>query len=318
MNVVDVMLIAIVLMSIWSGWRRGFIIGILELLVLFACLFIAFTGYQYLAEFIEGYLPGIGVWTMPLSFLIIFLLSRILLGLIVRMILRTISTDTHNHFLNQAGGIFPGVVNGLIYATIIAAILLSVPFFQGLSDKAQESRFAGKMAEGVEWLDNKFSPVFDNAVKRTMNKMTVDPNSQETVNLSFKVENPKVRADLEQKMLALVNEERTKRGLKPLQWDSELVPVARDHSRDMFGKGYFSHVNLEGQTPSDRIREGNVRFLTAGENLALAPTLTLAHRGLMNSPGHKANILHESYGRVGIGIMDGGIRGLMVTQNFRN
>ncbi len=39
---------------------------------------------------------------------------------------------------------------------------------------------------------------------------------------------------------------------------------------------------------------------------------------LMNSPGHRANILYPEFGRVGIGIMDGGIRGLMVTQNFRN
>ncbi len=38
----------------------------------------------------------------------------------------------------------------------------------------------------------------------------------------------------------------------------------------------------------------------------------------MNSPGHRANILHKDFGRVGIGIMDGGIRGLMVTQNFRD
>jgi uncharacterized protein YkwD len=86
----------------------------------------------------------------------------------------------------------------------------------------------------------------------------------------------------------------------------------------MFAKGYFSHVNLEGESPSDRITKAKVRFLTAGENLAYAHTLTIAHNGLMNSPGHRANILHKDYGRVGIGILDGGIYGLMVTQNFRN
>jgi uncharacterized protein YkwD len=64
--------------------------------------------------------------------------------------------------------------------------------------------------------------------------------------------------------------------------------------------------------------ESNVRFLTAGENLALAQTVTVAHTGLMNSPGHRANILRPQFGRVGIGIMDGGMRGLMVSQEFRN
>ncbi len=66
------------------------------------------------------------------------------------------------------------------------------------------------------------------------------------------------------------------------------------------------------------MHDADVRFLTAGENLALAPTLTVAHNGLMNSPGHRANILRPQFGRVGIGIMDGGLRGLMVSQEFRN
>jgi uncharacterized protein YkwD len=38
----------------------------------------------------------------------------------------------------------------------------------------------------------------------------------------------------------------------------------------------------------------------------------------MNSPGHRANILERSYGRVGIGILDGGMHGLMISQEFRN
>jgi uncharacterized protein YkwD len=86
----------------------------------------------------------------------------------------------------------------------------------------------------------------------------------------------------------------------------------------MFARGYFAHDSLDGRTPFDRMRDANVRFLVAGENLALAPTLSLAHTGLMNSPGHRANILRPQFGRVGIGIMDGGMRGLMVSQEFRN
>ncbi len=38
----------------------------------------------------------------------------------------------------------------------------------------------------------------------------------------------------------------------------------------------------------------------------------------MNSPGHRANVLHASFGRLGIGILDGGYRGIMVSQEFRN
>ena len=119
-------------------------------------------------------------------------------------------------------------------------------------------------------------------------------------------------------MLQLVNTERMAAGLKPLAPDPELTEVARRHSTDMFGRGYFAHDSPEGRDPFDRMRESGVQFVTAGENLALAPTVQVAHTGLMNSPGHRANILHRDFGRVGIGIMDGGIRGLMVSQEFRN
>jgi uncharacterized protein YkwD len=119
-------------------------------------------------------------------------------------------------------------------------------------------------------------------------------------------------------MLELVNQERIAAGLRPLAPDPELREVARRHSADMFERGYFAHATPEGRDPFDRMREANVHFVTAGENLALAPTVQLAHTGLMNSPGHRANILHPEFGRVGIGIMEGGIRGLMVTQDFRD
>jgi uncharacterized protein YkwD len=119
-------------------------------------------------------------------------------------------------------------------------------------------------------------------------------------------------------MLDLVNAERVANGLQPLAPDPELTEVARRHSADMFARGYFAHDTPEGRTPFDRMHESNIRFLTAGENLALAPTLSIAHRGLMNSPGHRRNILRPQFGRVGIGIMDGGMRGLMVSQEFRN
>ena len=119
-------------------------------------------------------------------------------------------------------------------------------------------------------------------------------------------------------MLELVNRERAAAGLAPLAPDPELTEVARAHSTDMFARGYFSHITPEGRSPFDRMNAAGVKYQTAGENLALAPTLPIAHNGLMNSPGHRANILRPEFGRVGIGIMDGGARGLMVTQNFRN
>ena len=188
----------------------------------------------------------------------------------------------------------------------------------GITEKARESALTKRLAVSVGWLDDKLSPLFDEAVNRSLSRTTVKPESDETVKLNFKVTDAKARPDLEMKMLELVNQERTKRGLKPVMWDPELVPVARSHSQDMFARSYFSHYTPEGKDPFDRMKSASIKYFSAGENLALGPTLKICHDGLMNSPGHRANILNPSYGRLGIGILDGGAYGLMISQEFRN
>ena len=116
--------------------------------------------------------------------------------------------------------------------------------------------------------------------------------------------------------------------VRQLIWDPWNVPhIARHgitpeeaeevcHGESMFQRGFFAHVDLDGATPFDRMRRGGVRFSGAGENLALAPTVEVAHEGLMNSPGHRANILNARFRRIGIGAASGGMHGRMFTQNF--
>ncbi len=186
-----------------------------------------------------------------------------------------------------------------------------------LGEKTRTSAIADVLTQKAEVIEIQLSPIFDKAVKRTMHSMTIEPDSERSIKLP-KIKHFKVRHDLETKMLGLINEERAKQNLPPLQADSAMAAVAREHSEDMFTRGYFSHISPEGQTPDERIREHHIGFIVAGENLALAQTLSIAHTGLMNSPGHRANILQRSFGRVGIGIIDGGIYGLMITQEFRN
>jgi uncharacterized protein YkwD len=212
----------------------------------------------------------------------------------------------------------PGLVNGIIYAAIAATLLLIVPVSDKVSDESRESKLAARLTEPIPTIEEKLSPIFDEAVRKTIGRVTVDPESNKTVKLPFTVPHPKPRPDLEVEMLALLNSERVKNGLNPLRDDPEMTVVARKHSTDMFARGYFSHLTPEKKDPFYRMRREEVKFLTAGENLALARTLKMAHQGLMNSPGQKANILQPAFERVGIGIMDGGIYGLMITQNFRN
>jgi uncharacterized protein YkwD len=318
MNYVDIILLLVMALAVWGGWRKGFIIGSINLIVWIGSLLAGFFFYQYAGNLLKASFPSLGVWTLPLAFLSIVVLSRLILGAVFNSILRRTPQEAHVSGVNRVLGIFPGIINGIIYTTIIAALLLSVPLMYGITQKAKESSLTKRLAVNVGWLDDKLSPIFDEAVKKSLTRTTVEPESDETVKLNFKVSDAKTRPDLEMKMLELVNQERTKRGLQPLKWDPELVPVARAHSQDMFARGYFSHYTLEGKDPFDRMKAAGIKYYSAGENLALGPTLSICHEGLMNSPGHRANILNPTYGRMGIGILDGGAYGLMISQEFRN
>lgn len=318
MNLADVLLIVVVLFSLFAGWQRGFLLATVELLCLVAAVLAAFMGYPHLTPWLMQQEASFGVWAAPLSFLGVYIVARIVLGAVARAALRSVPARAHTHAANRALGVLPGAANGVINATIVAMLLLVMPFNDRISTAMRDSLLADRLAAPAEWVEAQLGPIFDPAVQQTLNKLTVRPGSRDTVKLPFSVKDARPRPDLEAQMLVLVNEERRQQGLKPLAPDPAATTVARAHSQDMFARSYFSHVTPDGLDPFDRMRAGNLRYLAAGENLALARTLAMAHRGLMESPGHRANILRPAFGRVGIGILDGGRHGLMVTQNFRN
>jgi uncharacterized protein YkwD len=318
-NVIDIVLVVLVLLSVLNGWRRGFILGLLDLLGWILSLVAALRFYQPVARWLGARVDFWSeVWDQPLAFILIAGCVGVAVHLLSYALLLRLPEDVHERSLNRLFGLFPGLANGLITAAILSALLLSVPLNEGLSERARSSTLVNRLAVYTERLENALHPVFGDAIAQTLNLLTVQPDSDERVTLPFTVSASRARPDLEAEMLRLVNKERTAAGLKTLAADPELTEVARRHSEDMFARGYFAHETPEGRDPFDRIRAADVRFLTAGENLALARTVQIAHTGLMNSPGHRANILRPQFGRVGIGIMDGGMRGVMVTQNFRN
>lgn len=318
-NSIDIMLLILIALSLLNGFRRGFIHGVLDLAGWVLALIAGLRYYQPVAAWIG---PVIDVWSevwdQPIAFIFVAVVVVVIVQVVGYWFLRRLPENVHERQVNQFFGLVPGFVNGVITAAIVSALLLAVPVSEGLTARTRDSALVNRLAVYAQSLESRLRPVFGDAIARTMNLLTIRPDSNERVSLPFTVENSKPRPDLEKQMLDLVNQERQAAGLQPLAADPEMTQVSRRHSADMFARGYFAHDTPEGLTPFDRMRAANVRFLTAGENLALAPTITVAHTGLMNSPGHRANILRPQFGRVGIGVMDGGMRGLMVSQKFRN
>ena len=318
-NPIDVLLAIVIVLSVLNGYRRGFVHGVLDLAGWVLSLLAGLRYYETVARWLG---PRIDlwseVWDRPIAFVLVAVIVGVTVQVIGYLLLVRLPRDIHERRANQVLGVIPGFVNGVIIVAIISALLLAIPLNEGLSERTRDSALVNRLAVYAEQLEGQLRPVFADAIARSLNLLTIRPDSNERVSLPFTVEHSRPRPDLEKQMLDLVNKERVANGLNPLAPDPELTEVARSHSADMFARGYFAHDSPEGLSPFDRMRNANVRFTTAGENLALAPTMPVAHTGLMNSPGHRANILRREFGRVGIGVMDGGMRGLMVSQEFRN
>ena len=318
-NYIDALLVLIILLSAFFGWHRGFILGLLDLVRWIGSFVAALYFYHPVSELLGQVTGWEAVWNQPLAFILIVIIASLLIQVLGNYLLGSLPRNIHERTVNRFFGILPGFVNGLITAAIFAALLFAFPFADIFQENLRQSRTANQLAVFTEELESALAPIFQDAIRQTLNRrITIKPETDEVVSLPFSVENAPARPELEAEMLRLVNEERVANGLAPLEADPEMTEVARRHSADMFARGYFAHNTPDGKTPFDRMRASQVRFRIAGENLALAPTVPVAHTGLMNSPGHRANILQPRFGRVGIGILDGGRRGLMVTQNFRN
>jgi uncharacterized protein YkwD len=148
---------------------------------------------------------------------------------------------------------------------------------------------------------------------------------------------PRFRRWVEFYIHVYVNEERTERGLAPLEFDAALRDIARNHSAGMARENYFAHVAPSGTDPGDRYRNADYYCLRgAGENIAYTyfdrrvraddgsvvryRTAEELARGVvsqwMNSTGHRENILSENWEHEGIGVYYAENGRIFATENF--
>lgn len=109
------------------------------------------------------------------------------------------------------------------------------------------------------------------------------------------------------RILELVNSERTSRGLASLTRNTLLDAAAVTHATDMRNSGFFSHTGSDGSSVSDRAAAAGYRWTAIGENIGQGDITAEAMMDLwMNSDGHRANILNTKFTELGVGIDDSG------------
>lgn len=314
----DLLFVCLMVFAAYTGTRRGAVLIGLE----FACFVLAS---------LIGLLTyhGLGSWLTSLglsrtlgnvaAFTIMWVVVELAAALVIRLtILKHLNRDVQLARWNQIGGSFLNVVKATFLTGLALITLAALPVPQAAKAIVTDSFIGKRILASTTNVQAWLSAGLGHDLSDSLNFYTIsaEPQSTEHIDLGFTTTATKIDEPDETAMVGLINQERTSRGLQPLTMNLEARTVARAYSLLMLKDGYFSHIDPDGHTPFQRLTAAGVLYHSAGENLALAPTLALAHQGLMNSPGHRANILSTSYHTVGIGIIDAGQYGLMVTQEF--
>jgi uncharacterized protein YkwD len=119
----------------------------------------------------------------------------------------------------------------------------------------------------------------------------------------------------ERQLFALVNRERDRAGLRRLEWNDGLAQAARTHAKLLARHTALSHQFPGEPSLVERLGAAGLRFDASAENVALGPGIEGNHDALMQSAGHRDNILDPQYNAIGIGIVASGAY-LYVAENF--
>lgn len=320
----DIVIFALFVLYAIQGYKEGFVASLLSLGSFLLSFFLAIQWYLPVGNFLSETFSLSGGIAKVAGFFLVAFLSEIIISTFLFLFARQAhgvvkhKTPRFVYRIDAVLGVIPSVLSLCILLAFIFSLILALPFAPFLKQSVLSSRIATFLVSQTQGFEKTTRNVFGGAVHDTLNFLTIEPKSHESVQLRFSTTKVTIDEKAERQMLDLVNKERAKAGVGPVAMDEKLRQLARDYSKDMFARGYFSHYNPEGQSPFDRMDERGITYVHAGENLALAPNVELAMQGLMESPGHRANILSENFGKIGIGVMDGGIYGQMFTQEFTN
>jgi uncharacterized protein YkwD len=227
---------------------------------------------------------------------------------------RRLHTDRTYGTADRIFGVVPSVLRTLVITAVALAAALILPVGNDVRSAIDASRIGQVLVEQIAVVQPALSALAgQDEGALFVTKLAADQTEKldlpDTLTL---VPDP----DAESAMLKLVNDERIAQGLRPLELDPRLVPVARQHSEEMFRMKYFGHQSPVNGSPFDRLAAAKISYTRAGENLAYAHSVAIAHRGLMDSQGHRENILRPEFTRIGIGVLSAGSYGRMFTQLF--
>jgi len=317
-NWVDLVIIIFLLYFVIDSFRHNFFIILIEFLSFLFSLLIGFRCYMFFANILIINFSIPNTLAKAIGFIIVIFLSETILASTLLFMIKKVPDKARMAGFLKNFRFIIGFFDGVLFLSFLIPLILAFPVPPVVKESISTSKLGGFLSEKTAVFEKRYSDIFGGVIDEGLNILTINPGSSKSIPIQASQTGLTVNYQDEGAMVELVNQERNKAGENSLSANEKLAVVARNYATDMWKRGYFSHYSPEGQDVADRLTNAGIEFRVVGENLALAPTLLIAHTGLMNSPGHKANILDHQFNQIGIGIIDNGIYGKIFVQVFKN
>jgi len=304
------------------GWIRGFVKEVLDLLGLVLGVAVAFRLSGPLGEFFAGRFDVSSEWARLGAGIALFIIVGLGMGLAAHWLGKVMRLPGLNLSNRLLGAGLAGAW-ALVIVLVVVSLLRALPMPSAVDATLDDSVILAAVSGPDSPAQRAFQSVAGDSVLDTIlalepligdRRLILDEDASIEIRPARPDQLESRPADAE-KVFAFANDARLAAGVAPLAWSDGLAAVAEAHAEEMYRSGYFSHRSPTTGDVVDRVAAAGIRLHAIGENLALAATPRAVHQALMDSPGHRDNLLRVSFDRIGVAAVDGPL-GLMVVQVF--
>ncbi len=318
MNWIDLVIFFVLLLTAIQGWFSGFVLIGVSLFSLVGSYLMSMWLENPVGSFLSEKFGLVSGWANVLAFVVIGTFSQQLLSFLGHIGVYYLPKKIVSSKTNNLLGVLISMINGGVITAFVLTFIMILPLKGTIQSDIEESFVGSRFVQLVRTYGGGLTSLMDEASTGARRFLTVKPATNETVPLDSIPEGAAYTSntDDEFKMYRLVNAERLKAGVGALEQSDFLTEIARAYGKDMVNRRFFSHQSPEGEVASDRLNKAKIRFGIVGENLAYAPNVTIAMNGLMESEGHRRNIVESEFTVIGIGVIDVGAFGKIFVQVF--
>lgn len=301
------------------GWRRGLVREVLDLVGLFAGIWIAFRLSGPVGGFLTdrfGVSPevaGVGAG------IALFLLFGIAMGFAAHYLTKVMKLPGLN-IANRVGGGAIAAAWGIAILLVLINVGRAFPLPDSWDDALEESTIVDAIA-GPDALPQATFERFATSdvlgslasLQSLFGSARAVPEGNEVLTIPA-ARDDEVRQVREAAgdVLSWINEYRTGEGLGAFGLSSGIVAVAEERGVGMYRTGRISRNTPPGGNAADDLASAGIRLAVSGENLALASSPRAAFEAMLDSPTGLGQISIPGYDRVGIALVEGPTGTLLV------